>query len=1634
MSRRLKGFAALVAAVVMGAATTATAAVSNLESYHLRHDFSTGARMVLLGSKCNADLIGTSSTDSAVVGPNGADSAMHLGNCYGPLKINGTEVADDYLNVNAWTLAMSFRPGNVEKGMLFSVGRLNGGKDSGRIAITVCSSSDPSQLHIQEFYRGSSGTVPVKGNSVTLTGLDNMTNGFHTFVMVYSTTDKTITPYVDGVKKTVLTLSSKTTTSRKIGNYFQYGSFPSITGTVTGFSTSYNNTDVAFYDLRFYLGAFSDADAKAYAALYPADRMGSPFRPSAYVESSATNTSANASVGNYIDTGYSAKGATTCFAADYQFLDVRGQQRIFGARGDFVQGLYINGTAASGGKLAWNFMGTAKWVSMNIDAGRLRQIATFDRVGKTIAVTNHTDRARFYYNASQSDFLKATGDANQRTYLFAENDPDVGGPASFGKARIYSFEADESGTPVLFLAPDMDNGEAGFRNIIDGTFHGDGNKNNNPERTLRFYNGVGCASDYKYENDTLYAKLYATSDEGGAVSVADGAAAASAEGWIPRGGTLALAATPPANMELKEWIGDTWAIADGFSATDASIEVATPYAVQLRATFKPAVNALLTVAADGATAVNWSAGDWRNAEDDSEQISAPSDKEVTIVAHKSFALTVDQTVSLSKLTVTGDVDCVVTLAAGSGSFLATEVVVKGGVLKLGSDNVLGKTPKVTVEDGGTIDVNGKTVGDGEATAGNVVTEFRIAGTGAGSYPWALTSSADMANSKNVGMLYLDADATIGGTKALWIGVRDGAGWDQANKNMNLGGHTLTKTGSGSLNIRRPYSGTGGGAIDLQEGRMEVTGWSNVSAAYAESCVSNITLVAREGTTAKNSLSYTLYFKSLDVRNATMTSNSGAFGVWETLSGHGSMAKLAMADGATAALDGNFTVSSAWTAGGALSLARASGVETNVTVKATGTLTAASGAINVGAGVIFDIGAKRPEETLSVDGNATLALRKASITNEVIVLNASSRPQNVVVYDVDGATVIADPVVAYDAGVLTISAPTPAWSNIDGTGSFESVENWSGNVPQPGESFIVNLSGDTAMTLGGSLTPAEILVAGSGTLAIFTGSHTFSESNVTAEPGAYCFVCAGTSENVAVWIGGASGNLGDATKWSTGEVPSIGVNAIITSSAEATLVNSAAFKAMSITFPSCSAAVAIDGDDAITGVAAITNLSSVSHTINVPVYFEGDIQVKQAAMAELGDVTKAHVTFAGGAYAAPGCAIENNDSAAVYSRCMFGEYHLASTENDPWSVPYQGAGNRICLGDNSALHVQYVSSPKELYIGTGSVVTAAVVSVTANASAEDYICWRNFGEFVITNEFTASGTGGKKNGYSGWSAGTSAANVFKIEKATCTRNDGWSFFFAEGNGGASHGTFYFGKGGLNFNGGNGCFGFGRDKSGDAQTIRPWYGDFAMGTSSGNADFDIYMYRDVTFNTDDENGIGRTITLNARLRFNHTPTFTVSGKGKVLVNSVANNSAQPTVTVTGTATLAYKPGANLTTGTTTVNSGATLQVAESGTVALGGNLTLADGAALGFNFTEKGNAPVLDLTGKTVAVSGTVNVRVSAEDGIRPKGGTYTVASGGKFKGRDVNLVNSPNWAKNVTVDENDNLVLEVKPVGSVFTVK
>ena len=138
-------FAALAALL---ATSAATAAVNNLESYHLRHDFSTGARVALLGPQCTADFI-ESKGETAVVGPNGAANAVHpTYQNWGAVTRNGSVVANTYLANNDWTVALCLYPGSKEKGVLFAVGRQN--STNGRSALSLCSSSDPTRLYLYD--------------------------------------------------------------------------------------------------------------------------------------------------------------------------------------------------------------------------------------------------------------------------------------------------------------------------------------------------------------------------------------------------------------------------------------------------------------------------------------------------------------------------------------------------------------------------------------------------------------------------------------------------------------------------------------------------------------------------------------------------------------------------------------------------------------------------------------------------------------------------------------------------------------------------------------------------------------------------------------------------------------------------------------------------------------------------------------------------------------------------------------------------------------------------------------------------------------------------------------------------------------------------------------------------------------------------------------------------------------------------------------------------------------------------------------------------------------------------------------------------------------------------------------------
>jgi len=466
--------------------------------------------------------------------------------------------------------------------------------------------------------------------------------------------------------------------------------------------------------------------------------------------------------------------------------------------------------------------------------------------------------------------------------------------------------------------------------------------------------------------------------------------------------------------------------------------------------------------------------------------------DLTIRADTNTAFNVAAATSVSNFYVYAATNAVVTMTVSGGSFSSTETVVQHGVLRPGSADAFNATPKVTVEDGGTLDVNGLAL--------SRITTFSIAGAGAGDWPWALTSSVNVSSDNNtIDIVSLADDATIGGNVQICIGVRSGASFNPATKTLplTLNGHTLTKTGTGTLWLRRLYS-TNEGTIDVRAGTLKFSDWSNADAAYGESCVSNIALVVREGTTVENGMQYgkslyALYFKTLDISGATMTSSYGAFGAWEALSGHGSIAKLAIPDGATATLDGNLTVSSAMTAAGALSLTRAAGVETNVTVAATGTLTATN-AITVGAGVIFDIGANRPTGTFTVADGATLVLRKAAFDEDEIVVKVTSQPQNIVLYNIYGVE-IQNPKISYDrdAGTVTVRAPAPRWTNTDGSGSLDNAANWA-VVPGDGDDVIIELTGDVAITSSGEKTFGKMKFDGAYSVD-FSGADTITLSSI-----------------------------------------------------------------------------------------------------------------------------------------------------------------------------------------------------------------------------------------------------------------------------------------------------------------------------------------------------------------------------------------------------------------------------------------------------------------------------------------------------------------------------------------------------------
>ena len=474
----------------------------------------------------------------------------------------------------------------------------------------------------------------------------------------------------------------------------------------------------------------------------------------------------------------------------------------------------------------------------------------------------------------------------------------------------------------------------------------------------------------------------------------------------------------------------------------------------------------------------------------------------------------------------------------------------------------------------------------------------------------------------------------------------------------------------------------------------------------------------------------------------------------------------------------------------------------------------------------------------------------------------------------------------------------------------------------------------------------------------------------------------------VWIGGTSGDLGEPSNWSNSAVPQAGTNAVITAAAAATLVNSASFKAKSITFSAGCPKITIEGAP-LEGIEEINNLSSANHEFKTAVVAdELTISNTTTYCVFTGGLTVNSVSFG----------VAENTKAAIYGDWRIkGDRHpvVGNSLYDGASVTVDGA----------------LLNPDNLVIYEGCVVTAATLRATGSCQ---HLTYYNAGRLVVKELCEIATTGDSyltRNGQ-----GATATVEFGGYRDSAS--DGWQRINAK--------NVIVGADGIE-NNRNVHFR-------ESAILHPRTSGFEF-KGSGK----YYTTDDgVTIDTTQyETELPATIEINSVFAYfasGNIGKMAVIGCGKVVFKSVSTFTGG--LTVSDTATVAVNPGMRPGNGTVTVRNGATLQVAQSGTVALGGGLTLDDGAALGFNFTERRTAPALDVTGKAVTLNGDKNVlvKISAEEGMRPKGGSHVLTSGGKFVGANVSpAAGAPDWAGPVSVVDGE-IVLYVKPCGTMILVK
>ena len=526
----------------------------------------------------------------------------------------------------------------------------------------------------------------------------------------------------------------------------------------------------------------------------------------------------------------------------------------------------------------------------------------------------------------------------------------------------------------------------------------------------------------------------------------------------------------------------------------------------------------------------------------------------------------------------------------------------------------------------------------------------------------------------------------------------------------------------------------------------------------------------------------------------------------------------------------------------------------------------------------------------------------------------------------------------------------------------------------------------------------------------------------------------------VWTGAANdGRLATAGNWLGGAAPSAGGETVVFPVGAGTVVNNiASFAPASITFGSGIAdGFTISGSD-ITVANAITNLSKTANAVFTAhvrvVSSDPFLQVAQSAAFtiynEINNGVKGLVVFEGGLENEK--AIGYNGSPNPYN--LYAGHYVRTSDSD-FTSTLDGNWREI-ITPASSLTVKSAGDTVYMYIGEGGAFTADV------ATAGSRLVVGNLGEYVVNGMLKHDSADEFNFGYCGTDGWASHNNGGKVKAKGIQIKGGGPAGLTGSGAYAFTNHWYIGELGMSTTPGDEAFFFTRNAA-DRVYIHPWKCDFAINGGSTKG-VDIYpgagsqQGGTIVFATDDEDGVGRTITVNGKVGCRNAIKdkcrVEIEGTGKVVLNSVS--SIYCDTLVRSGATLVLNPNAQTGAGDVYIASGATLGFTNlASSVTVTNKYSFSSGAALEFVVKEKDVNSKTSFTA-TPKFAGTVYVKLLTDGGNPRCDEPYLLAEGVGDDESVFVLDGTPTWVDAVKPLElkGGKLYLNVRTPGLTLSVR